>query len=182
MKQHGPWQIVSSREVYRDPWLLVVRDEVVRPDGHPGSYCVVHVKPGITVVAVDDQNRIYLTEEFHYAVGCETLEAVSGGVDEGEDSLQAAQRELREELGIEAAEWIDLGRVDPFTASVLSPSQIYLARKLTFGAAAPEGTEQIRQISMTLAEAVERVMQGKITHAASCVAILKAARLLDHTD
>jgi ADP-ribose pyrophosphatase len=140
------------------------------------------VKPGITVVAIDDQNQIYLTEEFHYAVGCETLEAVSGGVDEGEEYLKAAQRELKEELGIEAAEWVELGRVDPFTASVLSPTQLYLAKKLTFGDTALEGTEKIRPISMALSKAVECVMQGQITHAASCVAILKAARLLNNAD
>lgn len=181
MREHGPWQILESREVYRDPWLVVVRDEVLRPDGLPGSYCVVHVKAGITVVAVDDKSHIYLTEEFHYAVGRVTLEAVSGGADEGETSLQAAQRELKEELGIEAADWLDLGRVDPFTASVLSPSQIFLARGLTFGDSAPEGSERIRLVSMPLSRAVESVMRGKITHAASCVAILKAAAILKPT-
>jgi ADP-ribose pyrophosphatase len=178
MRPHGPWRIRESREIYRDPWLVVVRDEVLRPDGQPGSYCVAHVKSGITVLAVDDNQQVYLTEEFHYAVGRVTLEAVSGGADEGEDYLQAAQRELKEELGIEAAEWIDLGRVDPFTSGVLSPTQVFLARRLTFGEPAPEGSEQIRMVSMPLAEAVDRVMTAGITHGASCIALLKAERLL----
>lgn len=175
MQQHGPWKIVSTREVYRDPWITVVRDEVVRPDGDPGSYCVIHIKPGVSVLAMDDDRRVYLTEEFHYAVGSETIELVSGGIDTVEDTFAAAKRELREELGIEAAEWFDLGRVDPFTANVLSPTQLYLARKLTFGATAQEGTELIRCRSFSLDDVVQMVMEGHITHAPSCVAILKAA-------
>ena len=175
MKQHGPWQVVSTREVYRDPWIGVVRDEVIRPDGQPGSYCVIHLKAGVSVVAVDDEGRVYLTEEFHYAVGCETLESVSGGIDAGEEPLAAAKRELKEELGIEAGEWTDLGMVHPFTANVLSPTRLYLARKLTFGKSELEGTEQIRCRQMLLTEAVEAVMKGGITHAPSCVAILKTA-------
>jgi ADP-ribose pyrophosphatase len=173
MKEHGPWKITASREVYRDPWIAVVRDEVVRPDGDPGSYCVIHIKPGVSVLAMDDERRVYLTEEFHYAIGSETIEAVSGGIDEAENSLAAAKRELREELGIEATDWTDLGRVDPFTANVLSPTQLYLAQQLTFGATAQEGTELIRCRSFPLQEVVQMVMEGRITHAPSCVAILK---------
>ena len=175
MKQFGPWKITSSREVYRDPWIAVVRDEVVRPDGDPGSYCVIHIKPGVSVLAMDDDRRVYLTEEFHYAVGSETIELVSGGIDTAEDSLAAAKRELREELGIEAAEWIDLGRVDPFTANVFSPTQLYLAQQLTFGTTAQEGTELIRCRSFPLQEVVHMVIEGRITHAPSCVAILKTS-------
>ncbi len=48
-QQHGPWQILSRREVYRDPWIEVVRDEVVRPDGAPGSHCIVRLKSGVSV-------------------------------------------------------------------------------------------------------------------------------------
>jgi ADP-ribose pyrophosphatase len=174
--QHGPWQILESHEVYRDPWIAVRKDDVVRPDEKPGTYSVVTIKPGVTVLAMDDERSVYLTEEFHYGVGRITIEAVSGGIEPDEGPLETAKRELREELGIEADEWIDLGIVDPFTASVVSPTQLYLARKLRFGEQAPEGTEQIRCVTMTLAEAVQKVIDSEITHGPSCVLILKAAR------
>ena len=74
-----------------------------------------------------------MTKEFRYAVGQMSLEVVSGGVEEGEEPLAAARRELKEELGIEADEWVELGRVDPFTSMVLSPARLFLARKLHFG-------------------------------------------------
>lgn len=158
--------------------MQVQRDEVIRPDGQPGSYAVVHIKPGICVLAMDDQHTVYLTEEFHYGVGQTTIECVSGGRDGVEPALQAAQRELREEIGIEADSWTDLGRLDPFTASVLSPTQLFLAKGLQFVDAAPEGTELIRRVSMPLAEAVQRVMQSQISHAPSMAVILKT-RLLE---
>ena len=110
MTSHGPWIIVSSNQVYRDPWVLVQRDEVIRTDGKPGTYAVIHIKPGVCVLAMDAERNVYLTEEFHYAVGQTTIECVSGGRDDDEPPLGAAQRELREELGIEAEQWLDLGR------------------------------------------------------------------------
>lgn len=173
MTPHGPWMIVSTREVYRDPWLSLRRDEVIRPDGRPGTYSVVHLKPGVCVLAVDHDRNAWLTEEFHYGVGRVTLEGVSGGVEPGEEPLAAARRELKEELGIEAEHWTDLGLVDPLTGSLVSPTRLYLAQGLTFGADAQEGTESIRCVKLPLAEVVERVLSSDITHGPSCTLILK---------
>ncbi len=178
MQQHGPWQIVQSHEVYRDPWTVVRKDDVIRPDGQPGTHTVVTIKPGVCVLAMDDEQHVYLTEEFHYGVGRTTVEAVSGGIEPDEEPLLTAKRELQEELGIEADDWTDLGIVDPFTANVVSPTRLYLARKLTFGDHAPEGTEQIRCLKMPLTEAVQKVIDSHITHGPSCVLILKTALLL----
>ena len=177
MKPHGPWQIVQSTELYRDPWIGVRKDDVIRPDGQPGTYSVVDVKPGVSVLAMDDEQQVYLTEEFHYGVGRVTIETVSGGIEPDEDALGAGKRELREELGIEALEWIDAGLCDPFTASVVSPTKLFIARSLSFGDDNQDGTEQIRCLRMGLDEAVQKVMDSQITHSASCLVLLKAARI-----
>jgi ADP-ribose pyrophosphatase len=176
MKTHGPWKIVSSEEVYRDHWLTLRKDEVIRPDGLPGTYSVATLMSGVCVLALDDDNQVYLTEEFHYGVGRTTLEAVSGGVEVGEDAAATARRELAEELGIVAEEWRDMGAVDPLTGSMVSPARLYLAQKLQFGATDHEGTEQIRCVQMSLADAVQMVMSSEITHGPSCVLILKTAQ------
>jgi ADP-ribose pyrophosphatase len=171
---HGPWQILSRREVYRDPWIAVTRDEVIRPDGDPGSHCIVRLKEGVSVLAIDDAEMVYLTEEFHYAVGRETLEVVSGGIDEGESAEEAARRELLEELGITASQWSDLGVCDPFTSVVVSPTRLFLARGLRFGENAQEGTERIRCRKLPFSEAIEMTLDGRISHAPSGLLILKA--------
>lgn len=177
MQRHGPWQILAQHTVYVDPWIHVRKDDVIRPDGQPGIHTVVRLKPGVSVLAMSDDGRVFLTEEFHYGVGRVTIEAVSGGIEPDEDALTAAQRELQEELGITAGTWTDLGVCDPFTANVVSPTRLFLARHLTFGERAPEGTEQIRAVIMPLAEAMQLVMASQITHAPSCLAILKAAQV-----
>jgi ADP-ribose pyrophosphatase len=178
MREHGPWKIRATRHIHADPWLSVTQDDVVRPDGRPGTFSVVRIKAGVSVLALDDEGSVYLTEEFRYAVGHDTLEVVSGGLDEGEDPLTGARRELREELGIEADEWTVLGLVHPFTSMLLSPTRLFLARKLRFGEHDREGTEQIRLVKMRLEEALQAVFDGRITHAPSCVLLLKTAHLL----
>src|SRR3954453_11171767 len=142
-RRHGPWTIQESKPIYRNPFIEVVEDRVVRPDGQPGIYGTVAMTPGVAVLPVDEEGMSYLTREFRYAIGRESIEVAGGGIDEGESPLEAARREAREELGIEASEWINLGSIDPFTAVVHSPAHLFLARGLTFIPTEHEGTEAI---------------------------------------
>jgi ADP-ribose pyrophosphatase len=173
MREHGPWKVLHSRQVYRDPWIDVQVDDVIRPDGHAGIHSVIRIKPGATVIALDEAQHVYLTEEFHYSVGRVTIEGVSGGTDPPEDPLATARRELREEVGIVAQRWTELGVVDPFTSNVVSPTWLYLAEELEFVEAAREGTETMHRVKVPLAEAIAMVWDSRITHAPTCVALLK---------
>ena len=175
MKPHGPWKILGSDEIYSDPWIHVRRDNVIRPDGQDGTHCVVHMKPGVCVVALDENDFVHLTSEFHYGIGRESLEGVSGGIEQGETALSTAGRELEEELGLKAVRWTDLGSLDPFTTIVVSPTRLYLAEGLTEGVRQPEGTELIRLVKMPLSDAVSQVMGGQITHGPTCALLLKIA-------
>ncbi len=162
--------------VYADPWLQVRQDDVIRPDGHPGTHVVAQMKPGVCILPIDDHGACHLTDEFHYGVGRHSLEAVSGGIEADEDPEITARREMQEELGITAGRLDYLTTVDPFTTIMVSPTRLYLARDLKFGAASPEGTELIRHVRLPLAEAVRQVESGEISHAPTCVLILLAAR------
>ncbi|HTI50791.1 MAG TPA: NUDIX hydrolase [Planctomycetaceae bacterium] len=175
----GPWKIVESHSVYKDAWIDVRIDDVIRPDGKPGTHSVVKIRPGVSVLLLDDEGFVYLTEEFHYGVGRYTLEVVSGALEEGENPREGAAREAQEELGITAREWIPLGSFDPFTTMINSPTRLFLARGLCFGASAPEGTEHIRCVKVSFDEAVAMTMDSRITHGPSCVAILKARLYLE---
>lgn len=177
-KKHGPWTIEGSELKYRHELLEVYEDKVVRPNGEPGVYAFARVKPGVAVLAVDDENFAYLVNEFRYAVGRESIEVVGGAIDEGEEALEAARRELKEELGIEAKELTPLGTVDPITSMIDSPSNLFLARGLTFGETEREGGETIRTVKLKLEEAARRALSGDITHGASCTLILRARDFL----
>jgi ADP-ribose pyrophosphatase len=175
MRKHGPWTILNSKQVYGDPWIKVVLDEVLRPDSQPGTYTTVTLKSGVCVIALDGRNCVHLTKEFHYAVGRSTIEGVSGGIEEGESPEIAAQRELSEELGLQAAKWTRFFQVDPFTAAIHSTVDLFLAEELTQGKSDLEGTELIEHVTIELSEAVAMVTRGEITHAPTCVALLTIA-------
>lgn len=156
--------------------MQVHLDKVTRPDGHAGQHVVVQMKAGVCVLPIDDENQVYLTREFHYAIGRESLEGVSGGIEPNESPMVTAQRELAEELGLTAKEWIPAISVDPFTTIIRSPTQLYFARQLSPTTRSPEGTEQIVRVKMSLSEAVHLVESGVISHAPTCVLVLLAAR------
>ncbi len=178
MKKNGPWTIKQRTEKYRSPWLVLHEDHVIQPDGTDSTYGVIEMKAGVSVLAMDEKGDAYLTREFRYAVQRKSIEVVSGGIDAGESPLAAAKRELKEELGIKAKQWISLGVTDPLTAALNSPVKLFLAKGLTFTKASPESNEQIEMIKLPFEKVVEMVMKNKITHAQSCVLILKAAEYL----
>ncbi len=181
MKQHGPWTILASETKYKDPWIELIEDKVIRPDGKQGIYAVVNFckGKGISVLAIDNAGFVYLTNDFKYASGKELLEVVSGGFHNGETPLEAAKRELKEELGIGASEWTSLGTVEPFTGTFKHEVHLFIARNLTFADHKREGTEvAMKMVKMKLEEAVEKVMNSEIKHGQSCVLILKANEFL----
>jgi ADP-ribose pyrophosphatase len=175
MRPHGPWRIVRSDIVHLDPWIQVTVDQVIRPDGHPGTYSTVQLKSGVCVLAIDEQQNVHLTSEFHYAVARDTIEAVSGGIEPGETPEKAARRELAEELGLEAGSWQRLATIDPFTAAIHSTVSLFVARELRQVDRAPEGTEVIKPVVMPLNEAIQAVREGTITHAPTCIMLLHLA-------
>ncbi|HYY59515.1 MAG TPA: NUDIX hydrolase [Pyrinomonadaceae bacterium] len=178
MRKHGPWTIKESIPKYQGEFIEVIEDQVVRPDGAPGTYAVVRMKPGVSILAVDGNGVAHLTTQFRYAKGADSIEAVSGDIDEGEEPLEAARRELREEVGIEAEEWTELGVVDLDTSIVNCPAHLFLARDLKFTEQNQDDTEEIKPVRLNLDEAARKVMESEITHGPTCTLILKASRFL----
>jgi ADP-ribose pyrophosphatase len=174
-RKHGPWTIHSTAEKYADPWIKVFQDIVTRPDGASGTYATIQLKSGVCVIAMDSEQNVHLTSEFHYAVGRITIEGVSGGIESDETPENAASRELEEELGLKASTWTYLGRVDPFTAAINSTVDLFLAEGLSSCDTKHEGTEQIEHVVYPLSAAVEMVRRGDISHSPTCVALLRLA-------
>jgi 8-oxo-dGDP phosphatase len=172
-KKHGPWTIKESTQKYLHKLIEVYEDQVIKPDGSHGIYATIKVKSGVSVLALDEDGMAYLAKEFRYAIGANSLEVVSGAIEDGEQPIDSARRELKEELGIEAGEWTELGRVDPITSIINSPSFLFLARDLTFKEKKNEGSERIEAVKVSLEEAARMVIDSEITHGASCVLILR---------
>jgi 8-oxo-dGTP pyrophosphatase MutT (NUDIX family) len=172
-RRRGPWTVQDSTMKYENAFIRVQEDQVVRPDGQPGTYGTVEMKLGVAVLPLDAEEVIYLTRQFRYALGCESTEVVSGGIEEGQPPEAAAKRELEEELGIVATELTDLGTLELDTSVVHCPVRLFLARSLSFASPKREDTESIQTLKLSLEEAVRRVLEGRITHAVSGALLLK---------
>jgi 8-oxo-dGTP pyrophosphatase MutT (NUDIX family) len=178
----NPWTRLSRGVAYQNPWITVYHDEVVRPDGRPGIYGVVHFRNrAVGVVALDERDRVLLVGQYRYTLSAYSWEIPEGGAAEGEDPLDAARRELREETGYSAGRWELLLRAHLSNSVSDEEALCYLATDLRAGDACPEGTERLEVRWVPFAEALEMAARGEITDALSLLglqreALLRAAR------
>ncbi|GAA1838235.1 NUDIX domain-containing protein [Agromyces salentinus] len=145
------WQTRDRRTVYENTWIRVTEDDVIRPDGEPGIYGVVEMRnPAVFVVAMTDDDEVLLVTVDRHTVG-PSIEVPAGGTD-GEDPLLAAQRELLEETGYEAAEWREIGRMTALNGIARAPEHVFLATGLGVAASAAhsqheEGISEARAVA-----------------------------------
>lgn len=169
----NPWATVSTRVVYDNPWIKVREDEVVRPDGRPGIYGVVHFKNvAVGVLAVED-GEVYLVGQYRYTLERYSWEIVEGGCPEGEDTLDAARRELEEETGLRARDWLKLGEAHLSNSVSDELAVWYLATGLEQGEPKPDGTERLQVRRVSLEEALRMSLAGEITDALSMLALMQ---------
>lgn len=172
----SPWRRTSRRIAYENPWLTVWHDEVIRPDGQPGIYGVVHfANVAVGVVVLDAHDRVLLVGQHRYALDHYSWEIPEGGVPDGETPIDGARRELREETGVEAETWHELGRIHLSNSVTDESGVLYLATGVTHGAAAPDGTEQLEVQWVPFEQALAMTLDGRITDAMSVTGIQRVA-------
>jgi 8-oxo-dGTP pyrophosphatase MutT (NUDIX family) len=172
----GPWRRRSRRVAYENPWITVWHDDVTRPDGKPGVYGVVHFA-GLAagVVAIDDEDCLVLVGQHRYTLDAYSWEIPEGGVPVGEDALEGARRELREETGVVAAHWREIGGFHLSNSVTDEAGVLYLATGLTQESAAPEATEEIAIRWVPFEEALAMTIDGRITDAMAIMGIQRVA-------
>lgn len=171
----GPWQRVSAREVYENPWISVSHEEVITPAGTDGIYGVVHFKTrAIGIIPIDSDGHTWLVRQFRYTLNQHLWEIPMGGGKLHEDPLAAAQRELQEETGFSAKDWREIMRLHISKSVTDEEGVVYVARDLSAGAAQLEHTEaDLEVLRLPLGEAIQWAMDGKITDVISCAGLLK---------
>jgi 8-oxo-dGTP pyrophosphatase MutT (NUDIX family) len=167
----NPWRTLDSRRVYENPWISVREDDVIRPDGEPGIYGVVHYKNTAVGVLPMEYDHVYLVGQYRYPLERYSWEIPEGGCPEDEEPLRAAKRELREETGLEAKSWRRLGEAFLSNSVADEYAVWFLATDLVPGEQQPEGTEVIGVRRVPLGEAVAMATDGRITDALSVLAL-----------
>ena len=149
---------------------------MLRPDGSPGIYGVVHFKNrAVGVLPVDDDGSIWLVGQYRYPLDAYSWEIPEGGCPEPRSPEETARRELREETGLTA------GRLELVATSHLSNSvsdelgYVFRATELTEGPDEPEGTERIAVRRFDWEEAWGMLEAGEITDSLSVIALLHEA-------
>jgi 8-oxo-dGTP pyrophosphatase MutT (NUDIX family) len=172
----NPWTTLRSRIAYSNAWIQLREDEVLRPDGEPGIYGVVVVRPSVGVLALNEREEVALVGQWRYPTARYGWEIVRGGSQDGEtDMLAVARRELREETGYDAAHWSELGSVDVNNGITSDVQHLFIARGLAFAGLELEPEEEIETRWTPFADAVNMAIDGRITEVCSVAGILRYA-------
>lgn len=146
-------------------------DKVIRPDDSNGIYGVVESNDSVMIVALNEQNEVYIVRNFRYPAGTWNWELPGGGGDK-QDMLEASKRELEEETGIIAKNWDKLGTTWVCNGLMTEKMTSYLARDLTLRQKHDEPNEPvISSRFVSLEEIDEMVEDGQINDGQSITAL-----------
>jgi 8-oxo-dGTP pyrophosphatase MutT (NUDIX family) len=154
---------LESREVYRNHWLRLREDKILRSNGQPGIYSVVD-KDDCAVILPIDQGRVWLVEQFRYTIQERALELPQGGWEmEVDDPEELARGELKEETGLHAATMTCLGWMWIAYGFTRQKQHIFLATGLTPSDKDPDPEEHdLRICSVSMEEFEDMMLWGKI--------------------
>jgi ADP-ribose pyrophosphatase len=170
-KREKTVKVVSSEVIYKSRWLTLRKDEIITQDGVPASYEIMERGDIVTVIAKEGAS-FYFIEQYRYPIGALSLELPQGFIDKGETPVQAAKRELHEEVGVTAeimkyigAVWVSAGystqQVHVFSAQGLGQSVQHL-----------DATESdLRVKKYTREEMVALIREGKIKNSPTLSAL-----------
>lgn len=173
------WKIKETERVLDSEYVKVDKDDVLLPHGREiKDFYKVTIKDCAAIVALTADGKVVLKKEYRHCYGEELIEIPAGVLEENEEPLNAAKRELEEETGYRSEKWTYLGKTVESSAKLTNYMYIYLAedcekvsgQKLDYG-------EAIEVLEVGLDKAVEMIMNNEIICSSSIGAILKVERM-----
>jgi ADP-ribose pyrophosphatase len=174
-------KVVSSNLSYEGPLFRVYTDKV-RENGRELTRDVIRHNGSVVILAMDDAKNkqdpmIVMERQYRHAARDFLLEVPAGKMEEGEDALAAAKRELLEETGFKAKRWRKIIRYFASPGFLGEFMQVFIAEGLTLGDAQPEYDEQIEIEMMPLSRLLQMIDEGKIYDGKTLISVMLYARL-----
>jgi ADP-ribose pyrophosphatase len=163
-------EVVGSRMVYEGRVVSLRVDEIGLAGGRKATREVVEHPGAVVIIALDEAGEVALVRQYRHAIKSYLLELPAGGLEPGEEPLATAQRELREEVGVEAARWTSLGHFFSSPGFANEKLFVFLAQELRPAYAEPDEDEDIAVVRYSLSELYEH--PERIEDAKSLAALL----------
>lgn len=177
-KSKIPWTKLSSKIAYKNPWIKIREDQVIKPNGKKGLYGVILTPPAVFVIPITAKNETYIIKLFRYPTQMYSWEVPAGSSD-GENILRAAKRELQEETGLLADKWTKAGEFQSFNGCANEISHTFIAKdlkKTKKNRIKEEGIIEIKKVSFK--QIFKMIKTGELNDAQSITAIIQAAGYL----
>lgn len=176
-------KVLSSKVVWEGPLFRVLRDQIVEPTGLESTRDVVRHNGSVVILAVDPSGKkkdpwIVMERQYRHAANQFLWEIPAGKIEEGEDPLAGAQRELEEETGYQAKKWRPLVEYYASPGFLGEAMLVYLAEGLYAGQSRPDEDERIEMRLVKLSEIIRMIEQGAIHDGKTLNAVLLYARQL----
>lgn len=178
-----PWKTLSTREVYKNPWIRVREDVAEMPNGKTTLYGVCEFGQCVGVLPFVDDDHVMMVRQYRYpARENHRWEMPTGGVHAGETPEAAAQRELMEEIGYRANELTWISSFHSSKSVCEETAHLYLGRDLVATASPSDDTEFFEHAILPFDEVLEMVLTSEIRDAMTMTAVLHAARWREKND
>lgn len=153
-------------------------ENVQLPGGEWISLEIVRHPGGATIAAINENTEVCLLRQFRHAAGGWIWELPAGKIDEGEQPLLTAQRELLEEAGVEAKNWTELGSMLPSPGFCDEELFLFMAQDLKIGSATPEAHEMIEVHWKPFDEVLDMAGSGEIRDAKTVITLFRVSVFL----
>ena len=171
-----PWRTLSTKPIYRNPWLALREDSVELPDGRTTMYGVVSCGECVGVLPFVDPDTVVLVRQYRYVAGRATWEMPTGGVHRDETVEEATQRELAEETGFRARRLTHVSTYHTSKSVMDETAHLFLGEGLVSAPTRPDETEFIAVHRVSFEATLGMVLSGEIVDSMTIIAVLHAAR------
>jgi ADP-ribose pyrophosphatase len=171
--------LVTSEKVFDGRVVHLYKDTVELPNGKHTTREVIRHAGAVAIVPLTYDNKVIVERQFRYPLNRVITEIPAGKIDIGEEPLDAAKRELKEETGYTATKWYYLGGYHPTPAYTDECIHMYLARGLERGEQNLDNGEFLNVMEVDLDYLALDVLNNKITDGKTQTAILKTFLLVD---